>query len=116
MLAAEGDGPAGGGKRGPRGEELAPIGPADFAILITVHVTAAELNCPFRIEEGRLQRLLRHHGLALGDAHTAARSRQLKPEVDKVLEGFRVDRQKACDIAWKHFGPGATFEGFLQRR
>jgi hypothetical protein len=113
-LAAECDGA--GAKPPSCREGPAPIGPADFAILITVHVTAAEMNCPYRIEEGRLRRLLHHHGLALGDAYTASRSRQLKPEVDKVMEGFRTDRQKACDRAWKHFGPGATFEGFLQPR
>jgi hypothetical protein len=114
-LAAEGDGPGSGAKPAAR-EEPAAVGPADFAILITVHVTAAEMNCPYRIEEGRLRRLLRHHGLTLGDAYTASRSRQLKAEVDKLMEGFRADRQKACDIAWKHFGPGATFEGYLQPR
>ena len=115
VLAAQGDGRGGGGKPTSR-EEPAAVGPADFAILITVHVTAAEMNCPYRIEEGRLRRLLRHHGLTLGDAYTASRSRQLKAEVEKVIEGFRGDREKACAIAWKHFGPGATFEGYLQPR
>jgi hypothetical protein len=74
------------------------------------------MNCPYRIEEGRLRRLLRHHGLALGDAYTAPRSRQLAAEVDKVMEGFRTDRPTACATAWKHFGPGGTYEGFLQPR
>ena len=115
VLAAEGDGPDSRAKPAAR-EEPAAVGPADFAILITVHVTAAEMNCPYRIEEGRLRRLLRHHGLTLGDAYTASRSRQLKAEVQKVMEGFRADRQTACAIAWKHFGPGATFEGYLQPR
>jgi hypothetical protein len=114
-FATEDNSHAGRGKPAAR-EEPERIGPADFAILIAMHVTAAEMNCPYRIEEGRLRRLLHHHGLALGDAYTASRSRQLKPEVDKVMEGFRTDRQKACDTAWKHFGPGATFEGFLQPR
>ena len=113
VLAVEGDGR--GGKPTSR-EEPAAVGPADFAILITVHVTAAEMNCPYRIEEARLRRLLRHHGLTLGDAYTASRSRQLKAEVEKVIEGLRADREKACAIAWKHFGPGATFEGYLQPR
>lgn len=93
-----------------------PIGPADFAILITLQLTAAEIHCPYRIEEGRLRRLLNHHGLALGQAYTARRSQQLNAAVDKVLESFRTDRQKACDDAWQHFGPAATFEGFLQPR
>ena len=89
---------------------------ADFAILIAVHLTAAEMNCPYRIEEGRLRRLLGRHGLALRDAYTATRSPQLGAEIDKVMESFRIDRDKACAAAWKHFGPGATFEGFLQPR
>lgn len=97
-------------------EVPAAVGPADFAILITLHLTAAEMNCPFRIEEGRVRRLLRHHGLSLGDAYTASRSQQLKPEVDKLMTAFSTDIENACLVAWKHFGPGGTFEGFLQPR
>ena len=91
-------------------------GGADFAILIVLHLTAAEMNCPYRIEEGRVRRLLAHYGMGLGDSYTRPRSKQLGAEVDKIMESFRTDRQKACDTAWKHFGPAATFEGFLQPR
>src|SRR4051812_44880564 len=30
----------------------------EFAVLIVLHLTAAEMNCAYRIEEGRLKRLL----------------------------------------------------------
>ena len=88
----------------------------EFAILIAVHLSAAELHCPYRIEDGRLTRLLRHYELTIRDVFTVRRSRELQGEVDKVNAGFRDDRTRACDTAWKIFGPGAPFEGFLQPR
>jgi hypothetical protein len=88
----------------------------EFAILIAVHLSAAELHCPYRIEDGRLTRLLRHYELTIRDVFTVRRSRELQGEVDKVNAGFRDDRTRACDTAWKNFGPGAPFEGFLQSR
>jgi hypothetical protein len=88
----------------------------EFAILIALHLAVAEMNCPYRIEEGRLGRLLRHHGLTIRDVFTVARSRELQSEVDKVKISFREDRGRACEVAVKNFGPGAAFEGYLQPR
>lgn len=88
----------------------------EFAILIAVHLSAAELNCPYRIEEGRLTRLLRANDLALRDVFTRTRSPDLQREVEKLHAGFRSDKPGACETAWKNFGPGAPFEGFLQLR
>src|SRR4051794_28683356 len=52
----------------------------EFAVLIVLHLTAAEMNCPFRIEEGRLKRLLNHHGFSLGDVYALSRSDTLSAE------------------------------------
>lgn len=43
-------------------------GGGEFAILIAVQLSVAELNCPYRIEESRLRRLLAHHGLSLTES------------------------------------------------
>jgi hypothetical protein len=91
-------------------------GGEEFVVLIVVHLTAAEFNCPFRIEEGRLRRLLERHGMSLGTVYTRSRSQELKSRIDKIASAFAADRQKACDEAWKTFGPAAPFEGFLQPR
>ena len=88
----------------------------EFAVLIVLHLTAAEMNCPYRIEEGRLKRLLNHHGFTLGDVYALSRSETLSAEFEKIVAKYRSDRQQACEIAWKNFGPGAPYEGFLQAR
>ena len=88
----------------------------EFAVLIVLHLTAAEMNCPYRIEEGRLRRLLNHHGFTLGDVYALSRSETLSAEFEKIVAKYRLDRQQACEIAWKNFGPGAPYEGFLQAR
>jgi hypothetical protein len=88
----------------------------EFAILIAVHLSAAELHCPYRIELGRLSRLLSHHQLTIRDVFTVRRSRELQAEIDKVNASFRDDWERACDTAIRSFGPGAPFEGFLQLR
>jgi hypothetical protein len=88
----------------------------EFAVLIVLHLTAAEMNCPYRIEEVRLKRLLNHHGFTLGDVYALSRSETLSAEFEKIVAKYRTDRQQACEIAWKNFGPGAPYEGFLQAR
>jgi hypothetical protein len=88
----------------------------EFAVLIVLHLTAAEMNCPFRIDDGRLKRLLNHHGFTLGDVYALSRSESLSNEFDKIIAKYRADRQAACEVAWKNFGPGAPYEGFLQAR
>ena len=88
----------------------------EFAVLIAVHLATAEMNCPLRIEEGRLARLLSHHGLTVRDAFTVPRSRELQEEIEKVRAGFRDDWERACDAAARSFGPGAPFEGYRQPR
>jgi hypothetical protein len=88
----------------------------EFAILIAVHLATAEMNCPFRIDEGRLARLLSQHGLTVRDVFTVARSRELQEEIEKIRAGFRDDWERACDAAIRGFGPGAPFEGYLQHR
>jgi hypothetical protein len=88
----------------------------EFAILIAVHLATAEMNCPFRIEDGRLGRMLKHHGMTVRDVFTAARSRELQAEIEKVRASFRDDWERACDAAARNFGPGAPFEGYLQPR
>ena len=91
-------------------------GGGEFAILIAVQLSVAELNCPYRIEESRLRRLLAHHGLGFRDIYTLPRSQSLKEEIEKVASSFKTDKAVACATAWKNFGPDAPFEGFLQRR
>lgn len=88
----------------------------EFAILIAVHLSAAEINCPYRIDEGRLTRLLRQNELTLRDVFTHSRSPDLQAEIDKLHSAFRTNRTGACETAWRNFGPGAPFEGFLQAR
>ena len=88
----------------------------EFAILIAVQLSVAELNCPYRIEESRLHRLLNHHGLGFRDIYALPRSQNLKEEIDKVATSFKTDKVLACATAWKNFGPDAPFEGYLQRR
>ncbi|HEX8168216.1 MAG TPA: hypothetical protein VF601_20810 [Beijerinckiaceae bacterium] len=88
----------------------------EFAILIAVHVSTAEINCPYRIEEGRLLDILKQHELSLRDVFTATRSPDLQAEIDKVNAAFRSDKLRACETAWKNFGPGGPFGGLLQRR
>ena len=114
--AAECDQPSAGEPAPPCRAAPPSSGGADFAVLIVLHLTAAELNCPVRIEEGRVRRLLAHYSLRLSDIYTRPRSKELSAEADKIVESFRTDRQKACETAWKHFGPAATFEGYLQPR
>jgi hypothetical protein len=88
----------------------------EFAILIAVHVSTAELNCPYRLDEGRLVGILRQHDLGLRDVFSIARSPDLQAEIDKINAAFRSDRPQACETAWKNFGPGAPFGGLLRRR
>jgi len=88
----------------------------EFAILIAVHLSTAELHCPYRIEEGRLSRFLRHYELSVRDVFSARRSRELQDRIEAMRAGFREDRERACDAAWKTFGPGAPYEGLLQPR
>jgi hypothetical protein len=88
----------------------------EFAILIAVHVSTAEINCPYRIEEGRLLGILKPYELNLRDVFTASRSPDLQAEIDKINAAFRSDKPRACEIAWKNFGPGAPLGGLLQRR
>ncbi|MFL5166840.1 MAG: hypothetical protein ACJ8D8_11585, partial [Microvirga sp.] len=91
-------------------------GGGEFAILIAVQLSVAELNRPYRIEESRLRRLLAHHGLGFRDIYTLPRSQSLKDEIEKIASSFKTDKAVACATAWKNFGPDAPFEGFLQRR
>jgi hypothetical protein len=88
----------------------------EFAILIAVHLATAELNCPLRIEQGRLSRLLEHHGLSIRDAFTVARSPELQAEIARVRASFQEDWERACDAAVRSFGPGAPFGGYLLPR
>ena len=85
-------------------------------MLIVAHLSAAELHCPVRIEESRLRTLLDRHGLRLGDVFTSSRSSDLQSEIDKIALAYRTDKPAACDSAWKNFGPGAPYGGFLERR
>jgi hypothetical protein len=88
----------------------------EFAILIAVHVSTAEINCPYRLDETRLVGILKQHELNLREVFTASRSRELQAEIDKVNAAFRSDKVRACEIAWKNFGPGGPLGGLLRRR
>jgi hypothetical protein len=88
----------------------------EFAVLIAVHLSAAELHCPYRLDEARLRRFLTHYQLGIRDVFMVARSRELQAEIDKIKAGFHHEPEKACGTAWRNFGPGAPFEGFLQPR
>jgi hypothetical protein len=98
-----------------KGKRARSVG-KEFAILIAVHVSAAEINCPYRIQEERLRTILNHYQLTMRDVFTVSRSPDLNAEVEKVYRSFRSDKPRACDIAWKNFGPGAPFGGLLQPR
>ena len=88
----------------------------EFAIVIAAQLSVAEIHCPYRIEEGRLRRLLGHHGLGFRDIHTYPRSPGLREEIEKFATSFKADKALACATAWKNFGPDAPFEGYLQSR
>jgi hypothetical protein len=88
----------------------------EFAILIAVHVSTAEIHCPFRIDEGRLLGVLTPYELSLRDIFAVSRSPDLQAEIDKINTAFRSDKPRACEIAWRNFGPGAPLGGLLQRR
>jgi hypothetical protein len=88
----------------------------EFAILIAVHLSTAELHCPYRLEPGRLSRFLQQYELSMGDVFSAPRSRELQERIETLRAEFRDDWERACDYAWRSFGPGAPYEGFLQLR
>ncbi|HEX8665749.1 MAG TPA: hypothetical protein VF744_17165 [Beijerinckiaceae bacterium] len=88
----------------------------EFAILIAVHVSAADINCPYAFDQARLLAMLKQHDLSLSDIFSAPRSSELQAEVDKITASFRADKSRACDIAWKNFGPGGPFGGLLRQR
>jgi hypothetical protein len=88
----------------------------EFAILIAVHLSTAEIHCPYRMNESRLADILKLHGLSLQDVFASARSPDLQAAIDMVNTAYRTDKSRACEIAWRNFGPEAPFRDLLSLR